>query len=158
MPEFKYKQLIQAPMEVCFELARNVDIHMQITKDQAVCGVTEGLLEEGDNVTWEVQHFGIKQRLTAMVSFMDSPHKLVIMVRGTFQTYTHIREFFEVSDGTMMVGMLEYRSPFGLVGILADKLFLERYMQTLIKSRAKTFKKIAEAEVSQNLKGDTSSQ
>ncbi len=39
-------------MEVCFDLARNVDIHTKTTaktNEKAVDGVTEGLLEEGDN-------------------------------------------------------------------------------------------------------------
>ncbi|MFJ7974323.1 hypothetical protein JNUCC23_17880 [Peribacillus sp. JNUCC 23] len=31
MPVIRYQQLIKAPIEVCFDLARNVDIHTQTT-------------------------------------------------------------------------------------------------------------------------------
>lgn len=51
MPVIKHQQFIKAPAEVCFDLARNVDIHTQTTsqtKERAVGGVTEGLLEQGD--------------------------------------------------------------------------------------------------------------
>ena len=55
MPVIEHQQFIHAPIEVCFDLARNVEIHTQTTsktKERAVGGVTEGLLEEGDIVTW----------------------------------------------------------------------------------------------------------
>ncbi|RBP86056.1 hypothetical protein DFO70_1344 [Cytobacillus firmus] len=71
MPVIEHQQLINAPVEVCFDLARNVDIHTQTTsktKERAVSGVTEGLLEQGDTVTREAIHFGIKQRLTAALA------------------------------------------------------------------------------------------
>lgn len=51
MPIIKNKQFIQAPVVVCFDLARNVDIHTITTAktmEKAVDGVTQGLLEEGD--------------------------------------------------------------------------------------------------------------
>jgi hypothetical protein len=80
MPVIEHKQFIKAPIEVCFDLARDVNVHTQTTlktKEKAVGGVTEGLLEEGDSVTWEAVHFGIKQRLTARVIFMEKPHSFV---------------------------------------------------------------------------------
>lgn len=64
MPILTNKQFIYAPIEICFDLARNVDIHTKTTassKEKGVGGVTVGLLEEGDIVTWEATHFCIKQ-------------------------------------------------------------------------------------------------
>jgi hypothetical protein len=43
-----------------------------------------------------------------------------------------------------MIDTFEYKSPFGLIGVVADKLFLEKYMKAFIASRAKELKKIAE--------------
>ncbi|MDQ1143913.1 hypothetical protein QE429_000740 [Bacillus sp. SORGH_AS 510] len=45
MPVIEHKEFIKAPVEVCFDLARNVDIHTQTpsqTNEKAVGGVTEG--------------------------------------------------------------------------------------------------------------------
>ncbi|WP_226679959.1 SRPBCC family protein [Sutcliffiella horikoshii] len=148
MPLIEHRQFIKAPVEICFDLARNVDIHTQTTsktKERAVAGVTEGLLEQGDFVTWEAIHFGIKQMLTAKVTLMEPPHKFVdVMVNGAFQSFTHTHQFFEADGGTIMVDNFQYKSPFGLIGVTADKLFLERYMRGFIISRAKELKRIAE--------------
>lgn len=70
MPIIKHQQFIKAPVQVCFDLVRNVEIHTQTTtktKERAVGGKTEGLLEAGDSITWEAVHFGTKQRLTALL-------------------------------------------------------------------------------------------
>jgi ligand-binding SRPBCC domain-containing protein len=148
MPVIEHQQFIKAPVEICFNLARNVDIHTQTTtktKERAVGGVTEGFLGEEDIVTWEATHFGIKQRLTAKVIFMEPPHKFVdIMVKGAFQSFTHTHQFIEAAGGTIMIDKFQYKSPLGLIGVIADKLFLEKYMRTFIASRAVELKNIAE--------------
>ncbi|SOC44472.1 SRPBCC family protein [Ureibacillus acetophenoni] len=132
-------------MIVCFDLARNVDIHTKTTtktKEKAIGGVTQGLLEEGDTVTWEATHFGIKQRLTAKVTHMEKPTLFVdIMVKGAFSSFTHTHQFIEEKGGTLMIDTFEYKSPFGSIGMIADKLFLEKYMTEFIISRAKEQKK-----------------
>src|SRR4051812_7850396 len=103
MPVIEYQQFIKAPVELCFDLARSVDIHTKTTantKEMAVDGVTEGLLEEGDAVTWEAIHFGIKQRLEAKVTLMEKPNKFVdIMVKGAFHSFVHTHQFKEEPGG-----------------------------------------------------------
>ncbi|WP_416150022.1 SRPBCC family protein [Salipaludibacillus sp. HK11] len=148
MPTIKHTQLVKAPVEVCFDLARNVDIHTKTTaetNEKAVGGVTEGLLEEGDIVTWEATHLGIKQRLTAKVTHMNKPNEFVdIMLKGAFNSFTHVHQFVEDTEGTLMIDTFKYKSPFGVLGMMADKLFLEKYMRRFIVSRAKELKIIAE--------------
>ncbi|WP_078546864.1 SRPBCC family protein [Litchfieldia alkalitelluris] len=155
MPLIEHQQYINAPVEVCFDLARNVEIHTRTTiktKERAVAGVTEGLLEKGDFVTWEAIHFGIKQRLTAEVTIMEKPFKFVdVMVKGAFHSFTHTHLFKEHSAGTVMIDLFRYKSPLGIVGVLADKMFLEKYMREFITTRAKELRKIAENETKLNL-------
>lgn len=43
-----------------------------------------------------------------------------------------------------MIDKFQYKSPLELIGVVLDKLFLEKYMGAFIVSRAKTLKKIAE--------------
>lgn len=148
MPMIEYRQFIHAPIELCFDLARDVDIHTQTTsktKEKAVGGVTTGLLEEGDSVTWEAVHLGVRQRLTAKVILMERPFRFIdVMVKGAFQSFEHIHLFMEEDDGTIMLDQFNYKSPFGAIGVLADKLFLEKYMKLFIESRAKQLKEFAE--------------
>lgn len=148
MPTIKLHIFINAPIEICFDLARNVDIHIVTTSkthEKAVDGVTKGLLEEGDCVTWEAVHFKMKQRLTAKVIKMRRPYEFVdVMVKGAFHAFTHTHQFVETENGTLMTDLFEYKSPYGLLGILADKIFLERYMRKFIRERGISLKKIAE--------------
>jgi len=148
MPLIEHQQFIKAPIEVCFDLARNVEIHTLTTsqtKERAIGGVTEGHLEQGDSITWEAIHFGIKQKLTAKVILMERPKKFVdIMTKGSFHSFVHTHQFIEEAGGTLMIDIFQYKSPLGLIGILIDKLFLEKYMKSFIVSRAKELKKIAE--------------
>ena len=149
MPVIKHEQFINASRERCFDLSRNVEIHTKTTantNEQAIAGVTEGLLEEGDTVTWEAIHFGVKQRLTAKVTYMEKPHVFVdVMVKGAFKSFTHTHQFVSKESGTVMIDTFDYKSPFGLVGVIADKLFLEKYMTKFIVSRALELKKLAES-------------
>ncbi|WP_223702607.1 SRPBCC family protein [Sutcliffiella deserti] len=154
MPVIYYETYIEATIESCFDLARNVDIHTKTTaktKERAIAGVTHGLLEKGDQVTWEARHFKIRQKLTAKVTRMEKPYHFVDeMVTGAFHSFTHTHEFKEVEGGTIMMDTFTYKSPLGVIGKVADKLFLHDYMKNFIVSRAHELKKIAEEEQNKN--------
>jgi ligand-binding SRPBCC domain-containing protein len=154
LPTIHLETVIAAPIELCFDLSRDVEAHTRSTsktKERAVAGVTEGLLELGDTVTWEAVHLGIKQRLTARITRYERPHMFEDQqVQGAFRSLAHTHEFRETADGTVMTDNFRFTSPFGLVGRLADALFLERYMRAFLKSRARELKAIAESDAGRN--------
>ena len=152
MPVIRLETRISAPPERCFDLARDVDVHAQSlarTQERAVGGVTSGLLGPGDEVTFEAVHLGVRQRLTVRVTRFERPRLFEDrMVRGAFHAFTHRHEFRPVSDGTLMVDTFAYTArlgPLGPLGLLADKLFLERYMRALLAAHAGFVKRVAEA-------------
>jgi ligand-binding SRPBCC domain-containing protein len=148
MPIIKYDIFIKRPIYVCFDLTRNVDVHTETTsktKERAIDGVTSGLMENGDTVTWEATHLGVRQKLTAKIIEMEKPYTFTdVMVKGAFHSFTHTHEFIESGTGTIMKDTFSYKSPFGLMGVIADMLFLEKYMRNFIENRAKELKRIAE--------------
>ena len=77
---------VAAPPDLCFDLARSVDAHVasaRATGEQAVAGVTSGLLSLNDQVTWQGRHFGLTQELTSRISAFDRPRYFRDeMVRG----------------------------------------------------------------------------
>lgn len=76
MPLIRLETWIDAAADTCFDLARSVDAHVSSTarsRERAVAGVTSGLLDLGDEVTWEARRFGIRQRLTAKVTRLERP-------------------------------------------------------------------------------------
>jgi len=148
MPVIKHDIYINAPINVCFDLVRNVEVHTETTsktKERAIDGVTVGLMENSDTVTWEATHLGVRQKLTAKIIEMEKPYKFTdVMVKGAFHSFTHTHEFIESGTGTIMKDTFSYKSPFGILGKIADKLFLEKYMRNFILNRAKELKRIAE--------------
>jgi ligand-binding SRPBCC domain-containing protein len=67
------------------------------------------------------------------------------MIRGAFAGFEHTHEFVAEDGGTRMIDTFDYRSPLGLLGRLADSLFLERYMRRFLEERAAFLKHTAEA-------------
>lgn len=149
MPVIHLETLVKAPIELCFDLALNVDIHMASTSGmhgRAIDGVTSGGMKLGDEVTWEATHFGIRQRLTSKITAYDRPRMFIDeMQRGAFKSWKHQHLFASTPDGTLMTDYVTYASPLGFLGQLADALFLEDYMRRFLSSHNEDFKKIVEA-------------
>jgi ligand-binding SRPBCC domain-containing protein len=149
MPLIILHTRINAPLEICFDLARSIDLHqesMKHTGEQAVAGITEGLIELGESVTWKARHFGIVMKLTSRITEFSFPDMFVDeMVDGPFHTIKH-RHIFQVKEGyTLMVDEFEYKSPLDILGKVADLVFLKSYMKKLLNQRNHILKDIAES-------------
>ncbi len=151
MPVIRLETVIRASPERCFDLSRSVDVHVASTSrtgERAVAGVTSGLMELGDEVTWEAVHLGVRQRLTTRITELQRPRRFVDeMVRGVFARMRHVHEFHAVDGGTLMIDAFDYAAPLGLLGKLVDWVFLERYMRGFLVTRNRTISELAEAAV-----------
>ncbi len=134
-------------MERCFDLARDVKVHCRtaaFTGERAVAGVTTGLLELGETVTFEGVHFGVRQRLTARVVELDRPRRFVDeMVSGAFQALRHEHVFRPDGSATVMEDILVWTCPFGLLGRLADPI-VARHLRGFVVRRNAALKRMAE--------------
>ena len=63
---------------------------------------------------------------------------------GAFRSLRHTHTFEAVPGGTLMRDRLEFTSPLGILGRIADALFLERYMRRFLETRNANLKRIAE--------------
>lgn len=148
MPILRITTRIRAPIERCFDLARDVDAHvgsLSHTRERAVAGVTTGLLELGDRVTWEAVHFGIRLRLTVAITEFDRPHRFVDeRTDGALPRLRHVHEFRTEGDETVMTDVFDYSLPMGMPGRVIDRLCLERYLRRLLARRCAALKRMAE--------------
>jgi ligand-binding SRPBCC domain-containing protein len=107
MPLIILNTRINAPLEICFDLARSIDLHqesMKHTGEQAVAGITEGLIDLGESVTWKAEHFGIVMKLTSRITEFSFPDMFVDeMVSGPFHNMRH-RHIFQVKEGYTLNG------------------------------------------------------
>ena len=149
LPRIELSIYIAAPRERCFDLARSVEFHERSTAstgERAVGGRTSGLLEPGDAVTWRARHFGIRQTLTARISAYDRPaHFRDTMIRGAFKRIDHDHFFEAAGGGTMMRDVFDYEAPLGILGRIAERLFLTAYMRRFLETRNRELKAVAES-------------
>src|SRR5436305_8542547 len=149
MATFRIVTTIDAPIEVCFDLARDIDFHtrsLEGTGERAVAGRTTGVIGPGESVTWEARHLLVRQRLTVEVTAFDRPSYFRdVMTRGAFRSFAHDHRF-EAQDGrTVMTDEVEFRSPLGPLGWLVDRLFMAGYLRRLLDGRCQAIKRGAES-------------
>ena len=139
---------INATQKTVFDASRNIDIHQQSaskSNEAAIAGITSGLINLNETVTWRGKHFGFylthKSRITAMdfyAYFVDE------MEEGKFKTFKHEHYFEEKNEVTTMTDKLQYETPFGIIGKLFDALFLKNHMTHFLLERNKILKEVSE--------------
>ena len=149
MPTITIETHIAAPIERCFDLARDVAAHVEsaaFSGERLVApGKLSGILEVGDLVCFEGRHFGMTQRFCAKITSVDRPRRFVDqMVEGIFTSLEHIHDFEEHRGGTLMRDILTWRAPFGILGQIADALFLKRHLTWFVTTKQAQLKAIAE--------------
>ena len=94
------------------------------------------MIELGESVTWRARHFGVVQELTSVISEFERPiHFQDRMVEGAFASFVHDHDFEATAVGTKMVGTVQFAAPLGVLGRLAEALFLRRYLRRLLEER-----------------------
>ncbi|MFB9278418.1 SRPBCC family protein [Cohnella cellulosilytica] len=140
---------IDAPIRHCFDLARDIGIHTQTvwkhTKEKAIRGVTSGPIGQGQTVTFEATHFGVRQRLTSLITEYREPYLFVDeMQKGAFKKLRHVHEFEEIDGKTVMTDTLSFEAPLGIIGRGVERLVLKEYMRKFLEHRNNELKKLAE--------------
>jgi ligand-binding SRPBCC domain-containing protein len=148
MPLIVIETEILSDIDTCFDMARNIDIHKESLKHTGeipVSGKTTGLIGLGEWVRWEAQHLGFVQYLTSRITEFERPVFFVDeMISGAFKSYRHEHIFKERDGKTTMTDKFYFESPYGVLGKLANWLFLKNYMRNLLLVRNKTLKQKAE--------------
>lgn len=149
MTRIELKTPISAPVERCFDLSRNIDLHVASTHgtgERAIAGITTGLIGPDETVTWEGRHFGVTLTHTSRITAYDRPrHFQDSMLRGAFRSYTHDHFFEPCNGGTLMTDVMVFTAPLGPLGKLAEVLVLERHMRVFLEHRNAFLRQIAES-------------
>lgn len=110
-------------------------------------GRTTGLLGPGEEVTWRARHFGVWQTLTSRITAYERPaYFRDSMVRGAFARLDHEHHFAEDGGDTVMRDVFEFAAPLGVLGRVAERAVLTRYLRRLLEVRNREIKAIAESE------------
>ena len=150
MPTIHLTTFVAAPAERVFDLSRSIDLHrksMAHTTEEAVAGTISGLIGLDETVTWKAKHLWktriLKSRITAMkrpLSFTDE------MMDGDFKSLRHEHHFKAIDNGTLLIDLFEFETPYGQLGRLVNQVFLTRYLKNLLELRNSAIKEYAESE------------
>ncbi len=149
MPNIHLTTFIAAPIERVFDLARSIDLHkktMSNYAEQAVAGLTTGLIGKDETVTWKAKHLlktrYLKMKITEMnrpVSFVDE------MVEGDFKSFRHQHHFKQIENGIFMIDILDFETPYGNIGQFVNQFYITGYLRKLLEARNEIIKIYAES-------------
>ena len=150
MPTLHLTSFIAAPQDIVFDLNRNVSLHkisMEKFKEEPVSGISSGLINKEETVTWKRKHLMKTRFFTSKIIDMK-PYETFTdqMVKGDFKSFEHQHFFKPIDNGTIVIDIIKYETPYGWVGKLVNKFYLHSYLQKLISHRNEVIKQYAETE------------
>ena len=155
MPSIHLTTYINAPAQRVFDLSRSINLHRKSlvhTGEEAVAGITSGLINLHETVTWKAKHLGKKRMLKVKISAMEPPGSFTDeMLDGDFKSMKHEHHFKQVENGTIMIDLFSFESPYGVAGKLLNRLYLTRYLRRLLEQRNQVIKEYAESNKWQHL-------
>jgi ligand-binding SRPBCC domain-containing protein len=141
---------IAAPIERVFDLSRSISLHKistAHTNEEAISGVTSGLINKNETVTWRAKHLFKTRVYTSIISEMQMPNFFVDeMQKGDFKSLKHEHHFKKVDKGTIMIDIMNFESPYGIIGKWFNSIYLKNYLQKFIMQRNVVIKEYAETE------------
>lgn len=150
MPTIHLTTFIAAPQERVFDLSRSIDIHrksMSRYREAAVAGVTAGLISLGETVTWRAKHLWKTRFLRAKITAMDRPHSFTDeQISGDFKSLKHEHYFKAVHNGTIVIDLFSFETPYGKAGLFLNKIYLNNYLKKLLEQRNETIRQYAESD------------
>ena len=150
MSKIHLTTIIAAPIERVFDLSRSINLHKistSHTKETAIAGVTSGLINKDETVTWQANHLFKKRQHTSKITAMDSPVSFTDeMITGDFKSFKHQHYFKQIENGTIMIDIIDFESPYGALGKWFNAVYLKKYLEKLILLRNDIVKEYAETE------------
>jgi len=150
METIRLETWVDAPVERCFLLSLSIDLHVasaQSTGEKAVAGTTSGLIGEGETVTFEGRHSGVRLRHTSLIETLR-PYGYFrdVMIAGVFRRFEHEHHFTLMDDGTLMRDEIRFTAPWGVLGRVATRMFVRKHLRAFLVERNAVIKRVAESE------------
>lgn len=157
MPVIHLTTFIPAPVERVFDLSRHISLHkisMEHTGERAVSGITSGLINKDDTVTWKGKHLFKTRFFTSKITEMQPYEKFTDkMIRGDFTSFEHEHYFKPADNGTIVIDIVRFETPYGWLGELINKFYLTSYLEKMIIHRNEVIKQYAVSEKGKALLG-----
>lgn len=147
MPTLHITTFIEAPVDRVFDLSRNISLHkvsMQKTNDVAIRGITAGLINKDESVTWRGKHL-YKTRVFMIKVTEMKPYEMFIekIVRGAFKSFQHEHYFKPAENGTIIIDIINFETPYGWLGRMINRFYLNGFIEKMVTHRNNIIKQYA---------------
>ena len=150
MPKIHLTSFIAAPIDRVFDLSRSINLHQistASTNEKAIDGVMTGLIDKDETVTWQAKHLLKTRQFTSKITEMKSPDFFVDeMIKGDFKSFHHEHHFKAAENGTIMIDLVNFETPYGTLGKIVNALFLKYYLEKFLVKRNEMIKEYAETQ------------
>lgn len=150
MPLIHITSFIGAPIDRVFDLSRSINLHQISTIDtneKAIDGVMSGLINKDETVTWQAKHLFKTRQFKSKIMEMEPPSFFIDeMQKGDFKSFRHEHHFKAAENGTIVIDLLNFETPYGVLGKFLNAVFLKSYVQKLLVKRNAVIKDYAETQ------------
>lgn len=139
--QLKKTQLLNTDIDTIWDFASSPKNLKEITPDYMLFNITsEGLPEKmypGMIITYEVSPLlNIKMKwVTEITQVVEKKFFIDEQRIGPYSLWHHQHFFEEKDEGVLMTDIVTYKPPFGLLGDIANSLFIEKQLEEIFQYR-----------------------
>ena len=105
-------------------------LHFEIRSPQPIA------MRAGATIDYQLSLFGLKFGWRTLIESFEPESGFVdIQTKGPYRTWRHSHTFSDAPGGTLVRDRVEYEVPFGPLGELARRLFVERQLRRIFEFR-----------------------
>ncbi|GAB6879748.1 hypothetical protein JCM17823_20220 [Halorubrum gandharaense] len=148
MADLEVTTTLPCGIERAYELVTSVSTHeraMAHYGEAVVHGPADDTLVEGDRITRRTSHFGMSMtRTTAVVAATPPLSFREEQVDGPFASFVHEHAFERIDDDhTLIDDRVSYDLPWGPLGDLLDRAYVEGYLRRVVRERNRKLERLA---------------
>ena len=150
MPILEFKTEIDAPLQKVWDFHSSLDGLKKVTPKGVKVEILDYSppLKAGSRFTLVIKRFGVPIRWEVEYLTFDPPNGFSdrqVDSNGPFKNWKHEHRFIALSESrTLLHDRVEYEAPFGILGKIAEALFLKNDLESMFAYRHKVTKKLLE--------------
>jgi len=148
----EWQQLIPAPFEKVWHFFSRPENLDAITPDdmsfEIVSDIANTAMYEGMLIQYKVSPLlNIKMNwVTEITHIRDKQYFIDEQRFGPYALWHHQHHFKQTDGGILMTDILHYKVPFGIIGTIADAVFVDNKIEEIFNHRVKAVEKIFDFE------------
>ncbi|MDZ4821663.1 MAG: SRPBCC family protein [Planctomycetota bacterium] len=93
-------------------------------------------MQAGTVIDYRLRLYGVGFSWRTTIELFEPPTRFVdTQTIGPYRSWRHMHEFHSVDGGTLMTDRVEYQMPLGLLGGVAQRLFVRRSLRNIFDYR-----------------------